>query len=280
MINLTIKEREPAYVQQITDWHIGSNHCNLPWIKYQAKRMREIERLMLLIITGDIFECGSLRVGNSAFKQELSLNQQKRIARKILKPVVNMDNVIPLFATPGNHEARLMQDNDFDFMEDFIETLGDFDYTDYTEAELALNDDGHFVCSPDFVSKVMINNKPLKIYGRHGVGSAKRLDLAMGKIVRETTEVDADILLEGHNHRCHSFPTYIKTSIDEGKMKPRLYSFGGHALRYNKSYAHAKTLPILPEAFNRVNVVDAHGKLHYDTKEFFIHRYRPDLFKI
>lgn len=279
MLELELEPREALYIFQLTDWHVGSKHCNLPYIRYMIKQMRELKGPKLINITGDIFETASKHVGNSSFKQVLSLNQQKKVVFKLLSPLMARDDVYPGFALPGNHEARLRNEFDFNFMEDFIDIFN-FEYHNYTDKEMELNDEGKFVVSPDYVLKVIINGKPLKIYGKHGNGSSKRLDLAMGKIWRETVDISADIFMMGHLHRCHNFPTFVKTSKDEGGMKRRHYAFGGHFLRYNKSYAHDQALDILPEAFNRIEVVDAHEKLHIGGKVHYIDRYRPDLFKI
>lgn len=279
MLEFDLEPRETLYIFQLTDWHLGSGHCNLGYIRYQLKQMRELKGKKVIIITGDMFETASRNVGNSAFKQVLSLNQQKKLGFKLLNPLMARDDVCPGFAVPGNHEARLRKDYDFNFMEDFIDQFN-FEYHDYTDKEMELNEDGKFVCAPDYVQKIIINGKPLKIYAKHGNGSAKRLDLAMGKIWRETVDISADVFLMGHLHRCHNFPTFVKTSRDEGGMKRRHYAFGGHFLRYNRSYAHDMAMDILPEAFNRIDVVDAHDKLHVEGKEFFIDRFRPDLFRI
>lgn len=278
MLEFDLAPREILYIFQLTDWHLGSRHCNVPYIRYMIKQMRELKGQKLIIVTGDLFETASKKVGDSAFKSVLTLNQQKKLGFKLLNPLMALPDVYPGFAVPGNHEARLREFN-FDFMEDFIDMFN-FEYHDYSDKEMELNDEGKFIISPDYVQKIIINGKPLKIYGKHGNGSSKRLDLAMGKIWRETVDISADIFMMGHLHRCHNFPTFVKTSKDEGGMKRRHYAFGGHFLRYNKSYAHDQAMDILPEAFNRLDIVDAHDKLHIDGKEHFIDRYRPDLFRI
>lgn len=277
MIDIELAPRENLYIFNLSDFHIGNKSCNMAYLRYMAKHIRELKGQIVINILGDVFEAGSKKVGNSAFKQILSLNKQKKRAFNILNPLLEQSNITPGYATPGNHEARL-QELDFDFMEDFVDLLNFA--SNFRDRDLGLNDDGHFICSPDFVQKIIVNGKPIKIYGTHGTGSSKRLDLAMSKIVRETTDVDADIIAMGHLHRCHNFPVFVKTSKDEGSMKRKHYSFTGHFLRYKNSYANAIALPILPEAFTRLDIVDVHDKLHIKGNEFFIDRYRSDLFKI
>lgn len=274
--------RDNLFIFQFTDWHLGTETCNLPYIKYLLHEIDKIKAQVIIYITGDLFECADARVGDSPYKQIWSVNKQLREGRKLISGLVRKPNVHLRWAAPGNHESRFKKTH-FDPMEEFCETLH-VNYAGDTEVEFnkktSVSTEKAWVANGNFIDKFYVNDKPLKIFGRHGAGSAKRLDLAMGKIQRETIYKDADVFIEGHNHRCFSFPQPIQTSYDEGSMKRRHYGWGGHMLSYPGGYADDTGLDILPEAYIRYQVNDVNGRLQIEKKEFMIDRYRPDLFKI
>lgn len=274
--------RDPLYIYQFTDWHLGTETCNLQFIDHQLKEIDDLKAPVVIYITGDIFECADARVGNSAYKQKWSLNKQLREGRKRIGKIARKKNVHLRKAAPGNHCARWKK-NDFDVMEEFCETMH-VPYSGDTEVEFnkktSAKTEKAWVANGNFIDKIWINDKPLKVFGRHGAGSAKRLDLAMGKIQRETIYKEADIFLEGHNHRCFAFPQPIQTSRDEGSMKLRYYGWGGHMLSYPGGYADDMGLDNLPEAYLRLQINDVNDSLWIEKKENFVNRYRPDLFKV
>lgn len=277
--DFTLKNpRDTLYIYNISDLHWGSNYCNTNYIKHMFNEIKTRKGPVIINILGDLFECASLRVGDSAFEQIMTVNEQLRSVRKLFKPIINQKNVQLRYCVPGNHEARLNMSH-FDLMEEFADSLNSYYAADTSIQINKIRDEKVFLESAEFVDKIWVNDKPLKIYGRHGMGSAKRLDLAMGKIQRETADINADIYVEGHNHRCHSYPITVKTSKDEGGMGWRCYGFTGHFLSYG-GYAKKKALNILPEAYLRFTVNDVNDKLFVEGKEFFIDRYRPDLWKL
>ncbi|MCE7699958.1 MAG: metallophosphoesterase [Methanobacterium paludis] len=278
--DFTLKNpRDTLYLYNISDLHLGSASCNLKYIKHMFKEMKDLKGEIIINILGDLFECASIRVGNSAFRQIWTVNEQVREAHKLFRSVAKRSNIHIRKAVPGNHDIRLRKE-DFDLMEEFCDRLS-IDYCANTNISIAKRKgETEFLKKANFVDKIWVNGKPIKIFGRHGLGSAKRLDLAMSKQDRETIRKDADIYVEGHNHRCHYYPQTMQTSVDEGGFKWQHYGFTGHFLSYPGGYAEEAGLDILPEAYLRMTINDINDKIFIDGKEFFVDRYRPDLFKI
>jgi predicted MPP superfamily phosphohydrolase len=271
--------RDQLYIFNISDLHLGSSGCNLKYIDHMKSEIDRLKGPVIINILGDLFECASLRVGDSAFSQIWSVNEQLRYAYKLFAPLKRKSNIEIRNAVPGNHEARLRKDN-FDLMESFCDQLK-IPYMADTDAELKyIRDEKPWLNKARFNDKIYINDKPLKIFGRHGNGLAKRLDLAMAKQGRDTLNVDADIYVEGHNHRCHFWPQTILTSRDEGAVKWRYNGFTGHFLSYPGGYADKAGFDVLPEAYLRLTVAEIDGKIRVMGQEYFIDRVRPDLWKV
>ena len=52
----------------------------------------------------------------------------------------------------------------------------------------------------DFFDKLLINNKEFIVYGKHGTKFSQRQELAEGTMIRDTQNIIADLLMQGHNH--------------------------------------------------------------------------------
>lgn len=242
----------------------------------------EIEALkspVIINIHGDWFDCADLHVGDSAYEQIWDLNKQLKEAKKLVRPIRKKKNVQFRKAVPGNHEARLRK-NHFDIMETFCEML-DMEYMADIDMKMRrVESEKIFVEKSSYVDKIYVNDKPLKLYGCHGNFINKRLDLAMAQLQRDKAKKDADIVMMGHNHRCHFWKDMIETSQDEGKAKWKYYGFTGHFISYPGGYADKKGLDMLPEGYLRMQVFDVRDKLFVEGKECFVDRYRPDLWKV
>ena len=79
----------------------------------------------------------------------------------------------------------------------------------------------------------------------------ERLELAEGGFIRDTQNIVADLLMQGHNHFLSYFNRPIRTK--EG-IKRKHYVFSGHFLEYRGSYAHEKNLTQVPQAFVRLSI--------------------------
>lgn len=273
-----IKVNEKITIFPLSDWHLGTIVCNVEFIDHCIDYILSIEGIVIIYLLGDLIDCAKLRRGNSAYKQIWSVNQQIRELKKRLKRLIDASNIIIRICVPGNHDAGFKIE-DFDLIESICESLN----IEYTGQDFEIDCKGeiiNFIQGADFVDKIWINNKPIKIYIRHGHGKAKRLDLAMGKTLRETQKKDADILCEGHNHRLEDWHDDIKTSIDEGKLKKRYYIFTGHFLSYPGSYAADMGLDPLPEGFMEIKIKIVNKKLDIEPIKHFIDKERPDLWKL
>jgi UDP-2,3-diacylglucosamine pyrophosphatase LpxH len=276
--DFTLKSREPLNIYNLSDFHLGSSQCNEKYIDHLFTEIEALKSPVIINILGDLFECADVRVGDSAFEQKWSVNRQLKEGRKLFKRIVKNPNVQIRNAVAGNHEARLRR-NDFDLMEEFCETLGIVYAHDDMKIK-TISDENIFVAKSKFVDKIYVNDKPLKVFGAHGKLRNKRLDLAMAQFQRDYMKKDADILCLGHNHRCHSWKETIDTSHDEGSVKWKYYNFTGHFLSYPGGYADKGGYDILPEAYLRLQIHDVRDKLFIETKECFVDRYRPDLWKV
>lgn len=277
--NFTLKSREPLNIYNLSDFHLGSNQCNVKYIKHLFTEIQALKSPVIINILGDLFECADVRVGDSAFEQIWSVNRQLKEGRKLFKPLLKQGNVHIRNAVAGNHEARLRK-NDFDLMEEFCENLN-IQYWADTNMEIKKKpDENIFVEKSQFIDKIYVNDKAIKLFGAHGKLRNKRLDLAMAQFQRDYIYKDADILCLGHNHRCHAWPQTIQTSRDEGRVKWRYYGFTGHFLSYPGGYADKMGLDVLPEAYLRLQLFDVRDKLYLETKPCFVDRYRPDLWNV
>lgn len=271
--------RDLLYVFPISDLHLGAKGCNLRYIEHMKSEIERLKGSCIIYLLGDMFECASLRVGDSAFEQIWGVNDQLRYAHKIFAKLKRKSNLQIRYVVPGNHEARLRKEN-FDLAEEFCDRLK-IPYVADIDTEIKMiRDEKPWLAKARFNDKIYVNGKPLKIFGRHGVGMAKRLDLAMAKMSRDTLNVEADIYMEGHNHRCAFWPQTVLTSKDEGKVKWRYNGFTGHFLSYPGGYADKAGLDILPEAYLRLTISDIDDKLQVDGKTYFVDRVRPDLWKV
>jgi len=91
-------------------------------------------------------------------------------------------------------------------------------------------------------------------------------------MIRDTQTIQADILLQGHNHRCQYWSIPLNTP--EG-VKRRHYAFTGSFLGYG-GYADQKQLPLLPESFLYLGINKNHRVL---SNIFYIDEVAPELMK-
>jgi hypothetical protein len=180
----------------------------------------------------------------------MSLDDQMELAVNLLKPY-KKDIV---YSVMGNHEIRSSKEIDLDVNKIIAKQL-------------------KCKYGNQFLDTIRINDKLFTVYISHGKGSAAYSHLAQGKIIRETQSIDADLFMQGHNHRLDFFNQPIRTTKG---IKRRYYAFSGSFLRY-KGYPDAMQLPILPEAFQHITV---NKDMVVRNTPFYIDISRPDLFEI
>lgn len=245
-----LKDGEQLHIIPVSDAHIGSEQFNSEYFDYALHVFDDITAPKRIYSVGDLWESASLKVGNSAFKSDMTLDEQVDYSLSCLLPFHKDFR----FAIKGNHESRLEKDYDFSVTKLFADRMG-------------------CECGYQFIDEFTINKQPFKIYLRHGKGSSSYAHLAQGKTIRETQQVDADLFIEGHNHRLDFFNQPIKTSTG---LKRKYYAFSGAYLKY-KGYPEAMLLPVLPEAFQ---IITIDSDLIVRSEPYFIDQRRPDLFKL
>lgn len=180
----------------------------------------------------------------------MTLDDQIDTAINYLKPFKK--DII--FATRGNHELRSSKDYDLDIMRIIANAL----HCDY----------GHQV-----IDSFLINQQPFSVYAAHGKGSAAHFYTAESKIIRDTQHIQADLYLNGHNHRCGYFS--VPYRCDEG-IRRKHYAFTGAFLRYT-GYPDMMQLPILPEAFLNLSISK---DLLVNPNLFYIDQRKPEFLEL
>ena len=225
--NYKLQNNQTVTICPLSDMHIGSMEFNEEFFDYAIKTISKIKKNCRIYILGDILESANKTVGNASFKTNMSLDDQKALALDYLEPIKK--NIICI--VKGNHEARLEKDYDYNIIKDMGRELG-------------------VPSCNQFMDKIYVNDKPFVIHGKHGIGSSKWSWTAKSKLIRENMMINADLFMEGHNHRLDFFNEPIMTS--DG-LRRRYYLFSGAFLSYN-GYAEAMTKPILPCAFQVCNL--------------------------
>jgi UDP-2,3-diacylglucosamine pyrophosphatase LpxH len=245
-----LKGNQKVYIIPIGDLHICSPEYNAEYLEYCLDKIDEIKSQKRIYLMGDLLECASLRVGNSSFKAEMSLDEQLDHSINLLKPykrdIIN--------AAIGNHEIRLSKDYDFNIMSVIGRALK--------------TSNGN-----QFIDVFTINGEPIRVYTAHGKGSSAHHYTAMSKIIRDTQHIAADILLQGHNHRSMAFSLPLKSSTG---IERKHYGFTGAFLSYG-GYADAMQLPPLPESFIQLSI---NKDLRVRGQDFNIDECKPDLMRL
>lgn len=244
-----LRRKQQLAIIPLGDIHWGSPDTNYEWLEYWKKTIQKISSKKRIYLMGDLLECGTKKLANSAFEQGISLTDQMLDIIDFLEPL--KEDIV--FAANGNHELRLIKDFDLDLTKLISRQLG-------------------CECGNQYIDTFNINDKPISIYISHGAGSSKYHYTAEAKMIRDTQTIQADILLQGHNHRCQYWSIPLNTP--EG-VKRRHYGFTGSFLGYG-GYADQKQLPLLPESFLYLGINKDHRVL---SNIFYIDEVAPELMK-
>ena len=209
------------------DTHIGSSQFNEEFFEYWLSVVDSIKKNRRIYLMGDLLESASKKVGNSAFNTKLSLDDQKAYLMDILTPL--KDDIVSYCI--GNHEARLVKDYNFNIVKDICREL-----------EIPFFNQG--------IDTFKVNDFDFDVLTRHGKGSTGKRHLAMGKLERQTNDIEADLYLEGHNHRCMWWNTLVR---NKNGLKRKYYGYTGAFLNYD-GYPDSMYLPIEPPAFQIITV--------------------------
>lgn len=248
--NYKIRGNEKVYILPLSDLHIGSKQFNEDYFNYALDTIDTIKSDKRIYLCGDLLESANKQTGNAAFQTEMTLDDQIDYAISIFKPY-KRDIV---FSCIGNHEARLVKEYDLDINKVIARAL-------------------HIPYGNQLMDTIYINQEPFTIYAAHGKGSSAHMHTAQSKMIRDTQHLQADLFLNGHNHRCAYFTTPNLTCGPDGlDLKRKHYAFTGSFLRYN-GYASAMQLPILPEAFIQLSI---NKDLRLRSTQFNIDECKPE----
>ena len=230
-------KRNKLYIFPLSDLHLGSPNCDLDYFKYWCEVFEGTRtKHKIIYLLGDLIDMQSLRIG--AFEQNLSADEQISKLIDLLEPYKKYIN----YMTIGNHGRRPKKDYNLDVGKLVSEIL-DVPYN-----------------KSDFFDELLINNKKFMVYGKHGTKFNQRLELAEGGMIRDTQNIVADLLMQGHNHYISYFNRPL---MSEKGIKRKHYVFSGHFLEYKNSYAHERNMAQVPQAFLRLGI-DKHLNVRAD----------------
>ena len=224
-------KKNKLYVFPVSDLHIGSATCNWDFIDYWRTIFKQTSKNKVIYLLGDLIDFPSQKIG--AFDADRSADQQIHDVLELFRPFKKYIR----YSTLGNHEKRAKKFFNLDI------------------GRLIANELDCPYHSADFFDTLCIGDEPFIVYGKHGTKVNNRIDLAEGAMVRDTQNIEADLLMQGHNHYCKGFSRPILTKKG---LKRKYYGFSGHFLGYENSYAHERNLPYNPEAFLRFQINKNH----------------------
>lgn len=239
-----------VYLCPISDVHLGSPECNLEYFQYALDVIRNIKQEKRIYLCGDLIEHASKNIGNSSYKQIISLDEQIDTIINYLRPF-KKDIV---FSAMGNHCLRSLKEYDLDINRIIANAL----HTRH----------GH-----QYIDRFTVNGESVDVYVAHGRGSSAHFYTAESKIIRDTQHIDATVFMNGHNHRCGYFSVPRRTY--DG-ISRKHYLFTGSFLRY-VGYADQMQLPILPEAFLNLSI---NQNLQMRSNIFYIDQVAPELMQL
>ena len=226
------KKNQSLTIFPISDVHVGTPFFNKEYYEYMLHKFDTTSGYKIIYLLGDLMDCATKRLGQSAYEQILSPEEQLEYITKTLKPYKKHIRA----AVIGNHEARFRKEFDLDIMNILCDQLG-------TRYEKEIYD------------TIMINDKPYTIWGNHGTKTSQQLHLMQGQVQRQTSHIEANLYLYGHAHYLNSWSLVHK---EGDTYKRRHYVLTGHYLNYEGSYAQEKMLkPSLP-GFSKISIDGNH----------------------
>lgn len=222
-----LSSNETVNIIPIGDFHIGSSEFNYEFYDHMLRQIKKLKNRRIYLM-GDLLESASKKVGNSSYHTHMTLEEQKKYLLDSLEPYY--EDIIGICI--GNHEARLIKDYDFNIIADISREIGCQYYNQN-------------------IDTIKINEHHIDIFTRHGKGTTGQRHLAMGKLERSTNNIQADIYLEGHNHRLLS---WNKLYIDKTGLHRKYYGYTGAFLNYGGSYAESMYLDVEPPAYQTISI--------------------------
>ena len=228
MKEYTLSKRKKIQIYPLGDVHIGSKFFNQEWLEYWIRTFKGSKSEKMIYLQGDLIDLATKRLGNSAYEQVMSVDDQIEMILGYLKPLKKYI----VGSVSGNHEMRTRKEFDLDVSKLIANELEcDYNATLY--------------------HKILINGKEYKIYAQHGTKTSNQLHLMLGQVMRATQHIDADLFLYGHCHYCESMSMPV---IDFNGYKRRNFVLTGHFLKYEGSYAELQGLKPNPCSFPVISI--------------------------
>lgn len=238
-----IKSNQTVSILPLSDLHVGSKQFNGEFFDEWCEMAKRTKHKRIYCL-GDFIEFASKRVGDSAFNQCMSPNEQMDYVVEKLKPF--KDDII--YFTDGNHCQRASKE----FSLDVAKLMADRLEVEYSHG---------------FIDQFKVNGRIFTVNGSHGNTTSARRDLSVGALIRATKDIEADFYMRGHNHRLLYFYDFVNTA--DG-LKKKHYCYTGSCLNYSGSYAEKAGLNPLPAGYMVVNINKNHRvkvtEVYDDTK--------------
>lgn len=221
-----LKSKEVINIIAVGDFHIGNPSFDKHFFKSMLKTIKDLPRRRIYLM-GDLLEVGSKSVGDSAYAQECSVEEQKEYLINHIRPF--REDIVGY--AMGNHEYRVNKEFGFNIVKDICREL-EIPYFNQN------------------IDNFRINDFDFSIFTRHGKGTSQRRHLAMGKLEKATQDIIADMYFEGHNHRL-AFWNQLKRFPDS--YKRIYYGYTGHFLGYS-GYPDQQYLQLEPPSWQLVTI--------------------------
>ena len=223
-----LKSNQTVSIFPISDVHVGTPFFNKEFYEYMLRKFETTSGYKIIYLLGDLMDCATKRLGQSAYQQVLSPEEQLDYITSSLEPYKKYIRGCVI----GNHCARFRKEFDLDIMKILADNL-DIEYR------------------TEIYDTLTINDEPYTIWGNHGTKTSQQLHLMQGAVMRQTQHIEANLYLYGHAHYLSNWSLVHK---DGEAYKRRHYVLTGHYLTYEGSYAQEKMLkPSLP-GFSKVSI--------------------------
>lgn len=236
-----LSNRKKLQIFPLSDVHIGNPQFNQKFLEYWIKNFRGSKSEKIIYLQGDLIDLAVKRLGNSAYEQTMSVDDQIETILSYLKPLKHYI----VGSVPGNHELRTRKEFDLDVSKLIASEL-DCEY------------------APSLYHKLLINDKEYKVFAQHGNKTSNQLHLMLGQVIRQTQHIDANLFLYGHCHYCESLSL---PDVNFDGYNRRNIVLTGHFLDFRGSYAEFMGLKPNPPAFPVISVgVGDNDKIRSDVR--------------
>jgi len=241
---LMIKQsKDYAEVVFFGDLHFGARECDIE----RAKRMLEyceIHRIYLFLM-GDLMEASTRYSVGSGVYEQLSPQKQLDFIIDLLKPLA--DEGLILGTLSGNHENRIYKETGINVMKIIanvlkIPFLGD-------------------ACWNLFY----VGKESYIVYTLHGASGSRYVYTKLKSVVDIAHSFNAELMVMGHVHDLADVALTMQTVDRKRKMVTEFKKhilISGHYLKYDRSYAQMKGLPIGKEGSPKVKFYSEKHDIH------------------